>query len=273
MDQIFSTHGIPRVIQSDNGPPFTSEDIKVFMQENGINHQKITPLWPQANSEAENFMKNLTKAIRSANTEGKNWKRHLSQFLLNYRATPHSTTGFAPAELLFGRKIQTKLPQLSSVSDQSEIQLKVQQNDDKAKTKMKEYADKNSKAKASDIDIDDFILIRQRKQNKLSTKFDPSPFQVVRRKGTMVTAVRKGRYMTRNTSHCKRVDPSLMVDAEDEDEDKDEDEDEDIPNNPDQEPQDNANEVPARNANKPRHYPTRNRGPFRRYGQNSYEQH
>ena len=114
MDRIFSTHGIPRVIRSDNGTPFTSEEIKIYVQENGIDHQKITPLWPQANSEAEKFMKPLTKAIRSAHTEGKNWKRHLYQFLLNYRATPHSTTGFSPAKLFFGRKIFLKAPQIQT---------------------------------------------------------------------------------------------------------------------------------------------------------------
>ena len=43
LDRIFSTHGIPRVVQSDNGPPFTSKELKVYMLENGINHQKITP--------------------------------------------------------------------------------------------------------------------------------------------------------------------------------------------------------------------------------------
>ncbi len=86
LDRMFSTHGIPRVVQSDNGPPFTSEEIKICMQENGIDHQKITLLWPQANLVAENFMKPLTKAIRSANTEGKNWKRHLYQFLGSYDA-------------------------------------------------------------------------------------------------------------------------------------------------------------------------------------------
>ena len=70
MDRIFSTHGIPDTLRSDNGPPFTSNEIRDYMQENGVNHKKITPLWPQANSEAENFMKPLMKAIRSANTEG-----------------------------------------------------------------------------------------------------------------------------------------------------------------------------------------------------------
>ena len=105
LDRIFSTHGIPHVVRSDNGPPFTSEEIREYMQENGIDHRRITPLWPQANSEAERFMKPLTKAIRSAHVEGKTWRKHLYKFLLNYRTTLHSTTGFAPAELLFNRKV------------------------------------------------------------------------------------------------------------------------------------------------------------------------
>ena len=107
LDRIFSTPGMPQVVRSDNGPPFTSEEIKGYMHENGIEHRRVTPLWPQANSEAESFMKPLTKAIRSAHVEGKTWRKHLYKFLLNYRMTLHSTTGFAPAELLFNRKFET----------------------------------------------------------------------------------------------------------------------------------------------------------------------
>ena len=66
LDRIFATHGIPSVLKSDNGPPFFGEDFKAYMKENGIAHQRITPLWPQANSEVENFMKPLTKAVRAA---------------------------------------------------------------------------------------------------------------------------------------------------------------------------------------------------------------
>ena len=64
LEKIFCTHGIPRILKSDNGPPFNSQDFKVFMQEYGINHRRVTPLWLQANSEAENFMKPLSKAIK-----------------------------------------------------------------------------------------------------------------------------------------------------------------------------------------------------------------
>lgn len=91
LDRIFATHGIPSVLKSDNGPPFFGEEFRAYMQENGIKHQKITPLWPQANGEAESFMKPINKAIRSAHAEGRDWKKDLNRFLLNYRATPHSS--------------------------------------------------------------------------------------------------------------------------------------------------------------------------------------
>ena len=71
LERIFATHGLPNTLKSDNGPPFQSSEFKQFMKENGIKHQRITPLWPQANSEAENFMKPMEKAIRAAHIKKK----------------------------------------------------------------------------------------------------------------------------------------------------------------------------------------------------------
>lgn len=87
------------------------------MAEISVKHQRITPLWPQANSEAENFMKPLTKAIRAARTEKKDWKKELYTLLLNYRATLHSTTGYPPSELRFNPSIRTKISQTVTVTD------------------------------------------------------------------------------------------------------------------------------------------------------------
>ena len=42
--------------------------------------------------------------------EKKNWRKELYHFLLNYWATRHTTTTFAPAGLLFNREMNTKLP-------------------------------------------------------------------------------------------------------------------------------------------------------------------
>jgi len=168
MDKIFATHGIPSVVESDNGHAQKS------MEENGIQNCRITPLWPQANSEAENFMKLMTKAIRLARVEGQAWKKHLHKFLLN---SPHCTTKFSPAKLLFNRKIKNKLPHISS----------------------------NNKPIA-----DDLVLVRQRKQNKFSTPYNPSPFRVVRKKGFMITAQLNGKYITRNAYHFKVLHPELQ---------------------------------------------------------------
>ena len=76
---IFSTYELPQTIRCDNGPPFNCE-FRKYMAENGINHLRIILLWPQENSEAENFIKPMTKVIRSAHAEGKPRKKQLHKF-------------------------------------------------------------------------------------------------------------------------------------------------------------------------------------------------
>ena len=92
---------------------------------------------------------------------GKIWKKHPHKFLLNYQTTPHRTTGFNPAQLLFNRKVQSKLPQLTG-NNQVTSQ-KTQRKDNEAKAKMKVHVDMQFKVKLSRIDIGDLVLMRQRK--------------------------------------------------------------------------------------------------------------
>ena len=107
-------------------------------------------------------MKPLTKAIRLAHVEGRAWKKDLYKFLLNHRTMPHSTTGFAPSELLFNRKVRNKLPQLpSECTNQSDLGAKVKENDDRAKVKMKMYTDMKARAKTSTIKVGDIVLAQQ----------------------------------------------------------------------------------------------------------------
>ena len=187
------------------------------MKQNGIKHRRITPLWPQANSEAERFMKPLMKALRSAHAEGKQWKRHLYEFLLNYRTKPHATTEHAPATLLFDRKVRNKLPHLTTTLD---IDKEVREADQKAKEKMKESADTKRRARPSDIQIGQTVLVRQRKHNKFSTRFDSRPFKVTRKSGTMITAYRGGKYITRNISLFKAVDRRIENESEEDERDE-----------------------------------------------------
>ena len=84
-----------------------------------------------------------------------------------YRSTPHSTTGVSPAELLFGRRIRTKLPQLQEFTVEDEVR----DRDSERKEKGKVYADCKRNAQESKIQEGDKVLLRQEKENKLSTTY------------------------------------------------------------------------------------------------------
>ena len=112
MKSCFAVHGLPEEIVTDNGR--VNEEFDSYLRDHSITHGRVTPYWPQANSEVERFNRTLEEAIRAATTEGKDWKNEINTFLLNYRATPHCTTGKSPAVLLFGREIRTKLLSLNA---------------------------------------------------------------------------------------------------------------------------------------------------------------
>lgn len=153
LDRIFATHGIPSVLKSDNGPPFFGEEFKAYMIENGIDHQRITPLWPQANSEAENFMKPLTKAVHAAMQKAETGRG---------TSTDSSSTIepllTAPQELLHPNYCLAAQSKPSSLNWKVGITPRL---DDLAKEKMKQYTDKKSRAQLSEMKIGDTVLIRQ----------------------------------------------------------------------------------------------------------------
>ena len=87
-----------------NGPSFNGAEFESYAKHCGFIHRKTTPHWPQANWEAERFMRTLQKCIRAVIIEKSNWKQAMTHFLLNYRATPHSTTHTSPSESLNNRR-------------------------------------------------------------------------------------------------------------------------------------------------------------------------
>lgn len=87
-----------------------------------------------------------------------------------------------PFKLLFGRETNTKLPSVSKAK-RPELDDFARQNDENAKTRMKELADLRNKAKPNDIQEGDNVLIRNEvKENKTTPSFNPSPQTVVKKK-------------------------------------------------------------------------------------------
>ena len=142
-------------------------------------------------------MRTLNKVIITAHTEQLNWKQQLYRFLRNYRATPHASTDKTPAELLFGRKMRIKLPEVSPTVIDSDLKCK----DATAKRKMKEYTDDRNNAKPATFQIGDDVLVRQQKRNKFSSYNNPIPYHIVSIKGSMITAENAKHMITRNSSY------------------------------------------------------------------------
>ena len=127
-------------------------------------------------------------------------------FLLHYRITPHSTTLISPSGSLYNRKIRCKIPTYEEVKDNE-----LTQRDKLSKEKTKTYFNKRFGARVSRIKVGDFVLVKQPKINKLTSKFDPKPYQVNTIKGTMITARRPNHQITRNVQHFKFLSKTLPV--------------------------------------------------------------
>ena len=224
---ISKLHGYSEELITDNGPPFSAVEFTAYLAEHGVRHRRITPYWPQANGEAERFMKTVTKAIRTAHCEGKRWQSELDPFLLNYRSTPHSTTHTSPAELLFNRQIRNKLPSFSSLQGNDDVAGDHVVRDKEEKAKMKVHADRRNRAKDSELKVGDYVLMQAPKSNKLSMPFNPKPYQVVRINGSMVTARNAEHTVTRNVSFFEYLPTYKEPEEEENDEEDDEEDDDD----------------------------------------------
>ena len=104
---LFSRFGVPESIVSDNGPQFASAEFRRFCELNGIRHFLIAPYHPASNGLAERGVQTFKRGYQKLK-EGTVEDR-IARFLLQYRVTPHTTTGRPPAELLFGRNLRTRL--------------------------------------------------------------------------------------------------------------------------------------------------------------------
>ncbi|XP_061716634.1 uncharacterized protein K02A2.6-like [Cydia pomonella] len=109
---IFARFGFPEQLVTDNGPPFFSNEFKMFCIENCIKHVTSAPYRPQGNGAAENAVKTIKKAIKRALHEGVDVTIALNTFLFQYRNCEHATTGVSPAVALMRRRLRGRLDAL-----------------------------------------------------------------------------------------------------------------------------------------------------------------
>lgn len=115
LNQYFARFGIPKILLTDNATNFTSYEFDEFLKSFNIQHRKSSIFYPQSNGTIERchrIMKESLSAMCNSITE---WSDRLLYFKLHYNSSKHSVTKFSPAEIFFGRNLNTPL----NVNEQS----------------------------------------------------------------------------------------------------------------------------------------------------------
>lgn len=100
---MFSGHGIPEILFSDNGPQFSRQMFASVAADYGFSHITSSPRFVQSNGEAECQVQMVKHLLSKAKDP------YLA--MLAHRTTPLAN----PAQLLMGRRLHTPIPQHHSL--------------------------------------------------------------------------------------------------------------------------------------------------------------
>ena len=105
VDEFFCRFSPPRQLHSDQGRQFESEVIAEICKLLGIVKSRTSPYQPQGDGQVERFNRTLLHMLATAAKDHPwSWEHHLRKVCFAYNTSVHSTTGFTPFYLLFGRQ-------------------------------------------------------------------------------------------------------------------------------------------------------------------------
>ena len=103
LETICLRNGFPRIVVSDNGTQFCSNEFKKFCQQHNIKSIKSSPYRPQSNGLVERMHATLTSMIQKLSKTKQGFWHEITRLALYFmRMTPSSATGFSPYMVVHG---------------------------------------------------------------------------------------------------------------------------------------------------------------------------
>ena len=122
---IFARVGVPEEILSDRGTQLTSDMMKEVGRLLSLKQLTTTPYHPQCNGLVERFNATLKSMLkRMCSERPQDWDRYIDALLFAYREAPQESLGFAPFELLYGRKVKGPIQILRQTREQSDPEVR-----------------------------------------------------------------------------------------------------------------------------------------------------
>jgi hypothetical protein len=104
--KVFSIFGIPKILQSDNGPEFANEILRTLMKLTGIDQRLISPYNPRADGKVERAIGTVTSIIKKMlHGSTTHWPLFTPFAQLTFNQKISSLTNSSPFALMFGRKL------------------------------------------------------------------------------------------------------------------------------------------------------------------------
>ena len=114
LTKFFTTFGLPKVIQTDQGSNFTSTTFKQVIKTLGIEHITSTAYHPQSQGALERYHQTLKSMMKKYCIEcEKQWDEGIHMLLFASRNAVSESLGFSPFELVFGHNVRGPLTVLS----------------------------------------------------------------------------------------------------------------------------------------------------------------
>ena len=108
-DEMFCRFSPPEQLHSDQGRQFESELMKEICKILNIRKTRTTPYHPQCDGLVERFNRTLLDMLATTvRNHPYAWEDHIRKISMAYNSSVHSSTGFTPFYLMFGR--EAKLP-------------------------------------------------------------------------------------------------------------------------------------------------------------------
>ena len=196
----FVTHyGLPAKIHSDQGANFESQLVKELCSITGMKKSRTTPYHPQSNGMCERFNRTLMDMLGTLEPDKKNnWKQYIGPLVHAYNATRHSSTGYSPFLLMYGREPRLPIDLILGRIDEkgdgdycqyiSDLKSRLQDvyrlashEADKARQHQKKTYDK--KVRASVLEVGDRVLVKRlafEGRHKLEDRWEQDIYVVIK---------------------------------------------------------------------------------------------
>lgn len=108
--KFFSTFGLPKIVQTDQGTNFLSKLFSQVLKSLGISHNVSSAYHPESQGALERFHQTLKSMLRKyCFDSAKDWDEGIPLVLFAVRETVQESLGFSPAELVFGHTVRGPL--------------------------------------------------------------------------------------------------------------------------------------------------------------------